>query len=181
VPRYDVPKAAPAPLNVVQAFVNTVDLENKREWLATPNDLAQWFEEKGITASPRGPSGLRRAHELRDAFRVLLIANREGEEPAEDALGVINKSARGLRAAVGADLEISWTAADKRADSGLTELVEIAFASILDGTWPRLKACRNCRWAFFDYSRNRTARWCSMTLCGNRQKTRRYRKRRKGS
>ena len=35
-PRYDVPKAAPQPLRLVQAFVNTVDLENEREWLGDP-------------------------------------------------------------------------------------------------------------------------------------------------
>ena len=34
-----------------------------------------------------------------------------------------------------------------------------------------------CRWAFYDYSRNRSASWCSMQLCGNRTKTRAYRRR----
>jgi predicted RNA-binding Zn ribbon-like protein len=48
-----------------------------------------------------------------------------------------------------------------------------------DGTWKRLKACRNhgCRWAFYDYSKNRSGSWCSMQLCGNRTKTRSYRRR----
>jgi predicted RNA-binding Zn ribbon-like protein len=51
---------------------------------------------------------------------------------------------------------------------------------MVDGSWSRLKACRNhgCRWAFYDYSRNRSASWCSMQLCGNRTKTRTYRRRR---
>jgi len=54
------------------------------------------------------------------------------------------------------------------------------FAAMTGGTWSRLKACRNegCRWAFYDESRNRSARWCSMQLCGNRTKTRAYRTRR---
>jgi predicted RNA-binding Zn ribbon-like protein len=48
-----------------------------------------------------------------------------------------------------------------------------------DGTFARLKSCRNhdCRWAFYDYSKNRSASWCSMQLCGNRTKTRAYRRR----
>jgi predicted RNA-binding Zn ribbon-like protein len=50
---------------------------------------------------------------------------------------------------------------------------------MLDGTWPRLKACRNCCWSFYDYSPNRSATWCSMQLCGNRKKTRAYRSRRR--
>ena len=50
------------------------------------------------------------------------------------------------------------------------------------GAWERLKACpaEDCEWAFFDVSRNRSRTWCSMEECGNRAKTRRYR-RRKGS
>ncbi|WP_245775276.1 CGNR zinc finger domain-containing protein [Nonomuraea wenchangensis] len=25
-----------------------------------------------------------------------------------------------------------------------------------------------CQWAFYDHSRSRTGRWCSMRVCGNR-------------
>ena len=47
------------------------------------------------------------------------------------------------------------------------------------GTWLRLKACRNytCRWAFYDHSKNRSGHWCTMSVCGNRQKSRGYRQR----
>jgi predicted RNA-binding Zn ribbon-like protein len=67
------------------------------------------------------------------------------------------------------------------ADDGdaLDRLVAIAFAAMLDGSWGRLKACRNCRWSFYDGSPNRSATWCSMQLCGNRAKTRTYRTRRR--
>jgi predicted RNA-binding Zn ribbon-like protein len=48
-----------------------------------------------------------------------------------------------------------------------------------DGTWSRLRVCRNpdCRWAFFDRSRNRQGTWCTMAACGNRDKNRRFRAR----
>ena len=59
----------------------------------------------------------------------------------------------------------------------LDEVVAVAFGAMLDGTWGRLKACRNCHWSFYDYSPNRSATWCSMQLCGNRTKTRAYRRR----
>jgi predicted RNA-binding Zn ribbon-like protein len=41
--------------------------------------------------------------------------------------------------------------------------------------WTRLKVCSrdSCRWAFFDASRNRSGRWCSMAGCGNIVKMRR--------
>jgi len=49
-----------------------------------------------------------------------------------------------------------------------------------DGTWSRLKVCANeaCGRVFHDGSRNRSGRWCSMATCGNRMKSRAYRRRR---
>ena len=51
---------------------------------------------------------------------------------------------------------------------------------MLDGTWVRLKACpgRDCGWVFYDHSRNQSARWCSMKVCGDREKARAYYQRR---
>jgi predicted RNA-binding Zn ribbon-like protein len=45
---------------------------------------------------------------------------------------------------------------------------------MLDGTWTRLKACRECSWAFYDHSRNGAGNWCSMKVCGGRVKQRAY-------
>jgi hypothetical protein len=66
------------------------------------------------------------------------------------------------------------------ANNGVRTGVELETA-VADGTWPRLKACRRdvCGWLFFDRSRNRSARWCQMAVCGNRTKTRAYRARRR--
>jgi predicted RNA-binding Zn ribbon-like protein len=60
----------------------------------------------------------------------------------------------------------------------LDGVVAVVLGAMIDGTWGRLKACRNCNWSFYDYSPNRSATWCSMQLCGNRAKTRAYRRRR---
>ena len=59
-------------------------------------------------------------------------------------------------------------------------LAGVAVASA-QGTWERLKACsaESCQWAFYDRSKNRSGRWCSMQTCGNRTKTRTYRSRRR--
>jgi predicted RNA-binding Zn ribbon-like protein len=48
-----------------------------------------------------------------------------------------------------------------------------------DGSWARLKACANedCRWVFYDQSRNRGGSWCDMAACGNRLKNRDFRAR----
>lgn len=57
--------------------------------------------------------------------------------------------------------------------------------AITSGDWPRLKACRDCRWVFYDHSKNTSRTWCSMTAqggraCGSIAKTRTYRQRQKG-
>jgi predicted RNA-binding Zn ribbon-like protein len=64
-------------------------------------------------------------------------------------------------------------------DGALARLFAIILTAQIDGTWPRLKACRNevCRWAFYDASKNRSGHWCTMAICGSRRKTRAYRSR----
>ena len=178
-PRYDVPQSAPEPLRTVQAFVNTVDLEHGREWLAVPADLERFLLEHGLGRDIRaGPDALRRARELREALRTLLVVNNRGDG-AEAAFASLNAVARRGRLTVqftshGAATALPLAAG---ADGGLARIVAVAAASMRDGSWSRLKACRNCRWAFYDRSRNRSATWCSMILCGNRLKTRAYRRR----
>jgi predicted RNA-binding Zn ribbon-like protein len=62
-------------------------------------------------------------------------------------------------------------------DGAFGRIVAIVFKAMLDGSWARLKACRQCGWAFYDTSKNRSGSWCSMQICGNRTKTRAYRRR----
>ena len=170
MPRYDVPKAAPEPLRLVQLFVNTVDREHGREWIGTVRDLRGWLRDRGLSARGIDGAAVARAHELREALRELLLAN-NGETCDRAALEVVGR----------ADVDVRLTgpaAIDLRGASPLDEIVAVAYVAMLDGTWTRLKACRNCRWAFYDYSKNRSAGWCSMLICGNRSKTRAYRRRR---
>jgi len=166
VPRYDVPKAAPEPLRLVQRFVNTVDHENDREWIGTAGELADFL------GCDEAEVDVERAHELREALRMLLRAN-NGAPLDADALAAVNGVAAGLRLSLDGGGRVVFGAEDP-----LARIVAVAFGAMLEGTWPRLKACRNCKWAFYDYSKNRAASWCSMQLCGNRLKTRAYRSRR---
>jgi predicted RNA-binding Zn ribbon-like protein len=54
---------------------------------------------------------------------------------------------------------------------------------MLDGSWPRLKACPRdvCGWAFYDRSSNASATWCSMAVCGGRVKAGAYYRRRRAA
>jgi predicted RNA-binding Zn ribbon-like protein len=65
------------------------------------------------------------------------------------------------------------------ARGGLARLLVAIADAHADGGWERLKVCAadDCQWAFYDTSKNRSRHWCSMGVCGNRQKTRTYRAR----
>ncbi len=60
-------------------------------------------------------------------------------------------------------------------DGALSAIVAAIHAGIAEGTWERLKSCERdiCRWAFYDHSKNRSGHWCSMAVCGQREKNRR--------
>ena len=64
-------------------------------------------------------------------------------------------------------------------------VMAVVLAAIAEGTWPRLKACPDCRWVFYDHTRNGSKRWCLMTAggsagrsCGSIAKVRAHRQRR---
>jgi predicted RNA-binding Zn ribbon-like protein len=46
-----------------------------------------------------------------------------------------------------------------------------------DGSRLRVCAADGCGWVFLDTSKNGTRRWCSMNICGNREKARRFKTR----
>ncbi len=174
---------APPPMHLVEDFVNTRNEDD--ESLATPAALAGWLTERGL-----GPPRLRatkddlaRAVEVREALRALLMANNGG--PADpDAPRALNAFAARVpyvaRFSDGGAAALS--PAGDGADSALAGLLRIVLDAMAEGTWPRLKACRmrTCGWAFYDSSKNRSAAWCSMRVCGNRQKARTYRARHGG-
>ena len=159
-PRYDVPKAAPEPLRQVQLFVNSTDVEHGVDW------LPDWLAERGLARE------LGRARELREALRLLVLAN-NGRPREPGAVALVNEAAGRLSLRLEGAGELRVVSDGDALDA----LVATAFGAMLDGTWGRLKACRNCHWSFYDYSPNRSATWCSMQLCGNRTKTRAYRRR----
>lgn len=174
---------APQGLDLVIDFVNTLDLEEATDALATPHGLAAWLTDTSLL-EPAGSSlsdaDRLQAIALREALRTLMIANNGGA--AEDgARQVLEQAAR--RGALGVHFEaggaISVTpAADGFAGALARLLVPVALA-INDGSWQRVKACRapDCQWAFHDRSRNRSGVWCEMAVCGNRTKVRAYRER----
>ncbi len=173
---------APAPLRLVQAFVNTVDHEHGIEEVGTPDLLRALFVRLELLGAdePVTEADLAAALALREALRELLLANNGGTVTPE-ALEPLNRAGRSGQLAVhftGAG-EAALAATAPGPEGALGRLVAVAFTAIADGSWRRLKACRRdvCGWIYYDRSRNGSSTWCAMSVCGNRTKTRAYRTR----
>jgi predicted RNA-binding Zn ribbon-like protein len=173
---------APADLELVRRFVNTWDRTREHEELAAPEDLRAWLAERDLLGPDDevDPADLRRAIDVREALRTALMAN-AGLAPDPAAGAALEAAARRARLSVRFD-ERGHSHAEPLAggvDGALGRLLAIAAAAQDQGTWSRLKACvaDDCRWAFYDRSRNRSAVWCDMRVCGNRRKVRSYRER----
>jgi predicted RNA-binding Zn ribbon-like protein len=178
---------APGRLAYVQAFANSFfDLGERRgeDSFATPASLGDWLEARGVKAGRVTDAEHARALALRGGLRAQFAEhNGVAHDPA---------ARQGLRDAV-AGFPATYALDD---DGGLTPdpsvtgvagalglLVAIVHESQLAGTWTRLKACpgHHCGWVFYDVSRNAGSTWCSMQVCGSREKARAYRRRVRGA
>ena len=172
---------APGELELVRQFVNSLDNDDEIEELASPRALADWLEAHDLDPGPDpGEQDLARAIEFREALRELLLAN-HGEPLRAEATSALDAAAARatVELGVGADGQVSLTPASPGVDGLVAKVLAIAREAQIDGTWKRLKVCpeETCAWAFYDKSRNSSRTWCSMGVCGNRAKTRRYRRR----
>src|SRR5918998_4005713 len=177
-------EAAPGPLALVQAFANTVASEGDLHWeaFADAASLRSWLVRRELLDEdePVGEAGVGRVGEVREALRNLLAANNGGEVDRATVRTLNGAAERaGLTVRFGADGGTILETKAGGVDGAIGRVLAAAHAGMEDGTWARLKACANegCAWAYYDRSRNRSSRWCSMSVCGNRKKTRAYRQR----
>jgi predicted RNA-binding Zn ribbon-like protein len=174
---------APGQLALVQGFINThydLEVDHGAEVLGSPVALTAWLSAAGLI--DRGTrlraADLDRALTLRESLRALAATGTSDAREQVDTL------------ANGARLEVRFTPDGPRYsgargtgfDGAVGSLLAIVAEAMTDGTWPRLKVCPGdgCGWAFYDHSRNRSGVWCSMAVCGGREKARAHYRRRHG-
>jgi predicted RNA-binding Zn ribbon-like protein len=184
-PADEEPKPAPGPLLRVQALVNTVELPAGPDRLADPDNARPWLIDNDLMASDAGLSAadLQTLRDVREALRALLMRNGGGRSPTDAELAPLRAvaAAGAVRAEFDADGEVRLAAAGDSVTERLVELMLIVRDAQRDGSWLRLKVCANdeCRWAFYDRSRNHGGTWCEMSACGNKLKNREFRARRR--
>ncbi|MCG5213225.1 CGNR zinc finger domain-containing protein [Streptosporangium sp. KLBMP 9127] len=174
---------APMPLCVIEEFINTRRRDSDE--IGTPQQLAEWLRARGLIPGDAVVNAEQRdrAGWIREGLRAL-IAENNAEPVSSPRPDGLDPAARAELAELARDfpLMLDVTVLPPRlvaralmpVDAALAGLLAVVAEAVAAGTWTRLKACRepSCRWAYYDYSRNRRRTWCSMDICGNRAKAR---------
>ena len=178
-------KTAPQPLYLVQRFVNSVDVESGEDELSSPDALRDWLAERGLmdAGGSVSPADLKRAVDVREGLRAVLLQNNGlplDEERIERLDRAVRRAGVRVRFVPGRDPELVPDA--EGVDGAIARLMAIVAAAVEHDRWERLKACprEQCEWAFYDKSKNRSGRWCTMDSCGNIEKAKAFRERHKG-
>jgi predicted RNA-binding Zn ribbon-like protein len=179
----------PGEIALLYDFVNSVDQRRYVELgvahdpgdeLATPAQLQNWLQTRGLLT--RGARVSQEEHRealaFRDALRNFLAA---APGKRASAAGPLEASAARfhLRVAASGKTVLDLRPVGERATGGLGRVLAELLRLSDSGRLERLKTCDSdeCRWVFFDRSKPGNRRWCSSDRCGNREKTRTYRRR----
>ncbi len=170
---------APTALWLLESYLNSVDVETGQDDLASVPRLRTWLAAHGREAAGRAATAdeLALAREIRTELREILRGNCNGDtltSPRLDAL-----AARVPLRARFTHPEVSLQPAGEGVIGVLGEVLAAVVVADRTGTWRRLKLCRDdaCQAVFYDRSKNASRCWCSMRVCGNRNKARAYRRR----
>lgn len=173
-------RAGPGRVALVTGFLNTVDLEAGGDPWTRPGALSDWLRNHGGPTEPTDDD-LALAVDLREGLRAAVrdACGLDTDGPPDP--GPLAEALRHLPVVLGADLAVHPAPGLPPARTALADVVTAVLEAQAAGTWDRVKVCARdtCRWAFWDGSRNRSSAWCSMRVCGNREKMRR-RSRRQG-
>lgn len=180
-------KPAPGRLALVQGFVNTRNVMRGYDLLGGVGGASSWLREQGFLGEDVEVVELDRRLlvAFREGLRGLLLAHNGepgGGASAAEALNELLTGSANLRARFDAEGEpvleptVGTGAVVEEVMGRIAAAVVVAAG---EGTWRRLKACRNegCLWAFYDRSKNRSGSWCTMDVCGARAKMSAYRRR----
>ena len=153
--------------------------------LVSPAALHDWLGARGLIERQErlDEQDLDRAVAVREGLRALAFANNR-QQMNPDAIDAMHGASEGAATRIRIEPQGPQfvAGAETPIDAAIGAIFAITARAMIDGTWERFKACpgRHCGWAFYDHSRNQSARWCSMKVCGDREKARAYYQRKTG-
>ena len=187
-------------------FANTVEPrhgDDRRDYLAAYPDLVRWAEHAGAlkeeeaqrllrvaeARSSEAASTFERAVALRETIYRVFSAVAYGEQPQAsdlEALTAAHLEALAHYCIVHTAEGFGWKLAEgDELGSPIWQVSLSATRLLTSGELDRVKACPTgeggCAWLFYDESKNKSRRWCSMEGCGSRAKMRRMYARRRGT
>ena len=169
--------AAPGTLVLLEGFLNTWSGELDIDDLHTVKSAEAWLRSVPLwTGSKKLTS---EQHQKIVKFRSDLrswILDKGNTQPPNELAAEIS-----FRAEFRSEGDVRFLPADVGYDGVIGMLIKVISESQQNGTWDRFKCCDlpTCGWAYFDSTRSRTKRWCSMKTCGSRHKAREYYKRKR--
>lgn len=180
-------------VRLLRDFANSLDVEEHTDALGTAAELTGWLRDRALlpsepesievraTEMEATEQDLALAVDLRTALRQAMADHECGRRRALPELDEV-----AARLPLRVEYADGYPRLRPLADGvrgALTAIVAALADAYADGSWRRLKLCGadDCRWAFYDTSKNRSRQWCSMGVCGNRNKTRAWRARQRAA
>jgi predicted RNA-binding Zn ribbon-like protein len=166
---------APGRLALLEGFLNTWSEEMGIDDFETAQSTETWLRNVDLWTGAQKitQEQHRRIVKFRSDLRIWIL-NKDRTEPLTDLAKEIS-----FQAEFTSEGEVQFRPTGTPFQRALGALIDLISKSLQDGSWDRLKCCElpTCGWAFYDSTRSRTRRWCSMKTCGSRHKAREYYKR----
>ena len=163
---------APGELVRVHGFLNTWSDELGIEDFSTPQSTEKWLRAADLWEGKKrmNKDEHQRILDFRDLVRRCVLK----QNPLERLTDAVSDISFSLNFEENHSVLIPNTSS--ACEQTIGRLVAIIFQSVVDDTWSRFKCCAlpTCGWAYYDSTRSRTKRWCSMRTCGSRHKAKRY-------
>ncbi|MCM2676720.1 CGNR zinc finger domain-containing protein [Alkalicoccobacillus plakortidis] len=167
-------------------FINTANFHghvNHQEWLQSELDVIEWANFIGLSveSNTRSTLSLTELIQLREAmYRITFHAVNQTIADKED-MRVLNKWIKKAQEQVEILLRQDGVFSKQLTMSdGLTKVaftVVLSFSElIMSDLFQKVKQCNSdrCEWFFIDHTKNKSKQWCTMKICGNREKAKRF-------
>lgn len=177
-------REAPGEFEVVRNFLNTWSIPNDTR---VPTDRLPAMLQDAIAWEAGFPGYALGKDDTLDRLRTLREDLRVALQPGDERAGRLNRwlaaaPAQIRTATIGEHLTPCASASQETGFVG--RIMAIVTDALIRQDWSRLKACEDCQWVFYDWTRNQSKKWCGMTkgspdgrACGTIAKVRRFRAR----
>jgi predicted RNA-binding Zn ribbon-like protein len=179
-------------------FANTVSKRpspRRQEHLLAYSDLIHWASQAGAISSreaiaisrradriPRQAAVvLEQARQLRESVHRIFSALAAAAKPPARDVRVLNAGLQRMHSKVelrwaSRSAVWRWSDAPDSLQRILWTVLDACADLLTSEPRPLIRECEaeNCAWLFIDRSKNRSRRWCDMKVCGNREKAKRF-------